>query len=180
MTSVSQEASDQIHCELEAHLILLAKALPERFHFSLRRVIQQLPLLFVTDYPLVINHLELAEMNIHVSLATGGITGIVDWHNASLGPFGLSLWGLETFLGIESHDGWHFYCHQRWLRRVFWDTFFATTGWLSDVNREAIKIARVAGLFCAFGLNGGAPVEEGDLSLQLLDAFLSVELGMTK
>ncbi|KAJ5803981.1 uncharacterized protein N7518_000284 [Penicillium psychrosexuale] len=85
--------------ELSQRLENLADALPERFRAKLIEVRDQLPLLFALDYPQVLNHADLWEMNIHVNASTGGIAGIVDWHDATVGPFGLSFWGLETLLG---------------------------------------------------------------------------------
>jgi aminoglycoside phosphotransferase (APT) family kinase protein len=48
----------------------------------------------------VLQHDDLLENNFYVEEATGYITGIVDWANAKVAPYGISLSGLEIVLGI--------------------------------------------------------------------------------
>ena len=54
----------------------------------------------LSQLQLVPNHTDLLENNIHVSTETGSIAGICDWKDAGIGPFGMSLGGLETMLGV--------------------------------------------------------------------------------
>ena len=44
-------------------------------------------------------------MNILVSPITGRITGIIDWAEAKVLPFGLALYGLENLLGYMGPGG---------------------------------------------------------------------------
>lgn len=113
--------------ELSQCLKTLVKALPERFHPKLNEAHDQLPLLFALDHPQVLNHADLLEMNIHVNPSTGAITGMVDWCDATVGPFGLSFWGLESLLGTLGSDGWHFHARHLDLRRTFWNTLYSNT-----------------------------------------------------
>ncbi|KFH47905.1 hypothetical protein ACRE_011350 [Hapsidospora chrysogenum ATCC 11550] len=167
--------------ELFAHysqiLNQLSQKLPERFHQKLTEVRQGLSLLFRPDYPIVLNHDDLLEMNIHVDEETGRITGIVDWADAKIAPFGLSLGGLETILGVQTASSWLFHPNHEQLRIEFWKTFYEFTGDLSDDDRQAIQVGRLLGLFRTHGFDrrpekaNAAPLEEGDQELVCLEAF---------
>jgi hypothetical protein len=63
-------------------------------------LVARLPYLLAVDWPLVPNHIDLPENDIHVGPQTGGLTGVVDWVGAQVGPFGMSLGGVENILGI--------------------------------------------------------------------------------
>ncbi|CAG8269000.1 unnamed protein product [Penicillium salamii] len=160
--------------ELSRRLETLAEALPERFRSKLIEVRDQLPLLFAPDYPQVLNHADPWEMNIHVSPSTRAITGMVDWRDAAVGPFGLSFWGLETLLGTFGADGWHFHARHLDLRRTFWETLYATAGIAMESQKQAVRVGRIVGIFQAYGLSKGVPVETGNLSLSALEEVLSV------
>jgi len=60
------------------------------------------PRLLEGDWPLVPNHTDLLENNIHVITETGHIRGICDWKDTKVGPFGMSLGFLETILGVRT------------------------------------------------------------------------------
>ena len=126
---------------------------------------------------MVLNHDDLLEMNIHVDEETGRITGIVDWADAIIAPFGTSLCGLETILGVQTSSSWHFHPRHEHYRVQFWETFYGVTGTLSDRDRGAIEVARMFGLFRTHGFDrrpekdNAAPLEEGDPELVCLEAF---------
>ncbi|KAK1656977.1 hypothetical protein BDP55DRAFT_568282 [Colletotrichum godetiae] len=151
--------------------------LPERFRQKLGEIRQSLPLLFRPEYIMVINHDDLLEMNIHVDEETGQITGIVDWTDAKIAPFGTSLWGLETLLGIQTSSSWLFHPDHHYFRQKFWETFYGVTGEVLDIDRQAIEIGRMFGLFRAYGFNGAPenkeakPLKEGDHGLVYLEAL---------
>jgi hypothetical protein len=71
------------------------------------------------------------ENNIHVNEATGHIAGIADWADAMNAPFGVSLGGLETVLGVQTSSCWHFHPYHVELREHFWDTFYREIGQIS-------------------------------------------------
>lgn len=116
-------------------------------------------------------------MNIHVDEETGRITGIVDWADAKMAPFGTSLGGLETILGVQTSSCWLFHPSHEHLRTQFWKTFYGVTGKLSDIDRQAIEVGRAFGLFRAHGFDrrpekdNAAPLEEGDQEFVCLEAF---------
>jgi len=155
----------------------LSQGLPERFQPKLDEIRQGLPLLFRSDYPIVLNHDDLLEMNIHVDEGTGRITGIVDWADAIIAPFGTSLGGLETILGVQTSSRWYFHPSHNYFRTQFWETFYEVTGYLSENDRRAIEIGRIFGLFRTYGFDrrpekdNAAPLEEGDEEFVCLEAF---------
>lgn len=104
-----------------SQLSLLSEELPSRFRPTLDYLTSRLPSLFADDWPLVPNHTDLLENNIHVDPETGKLMGIYDWKGAEAGPFGTSLGGLETMLGFWSlKTGWSQHANQQDLRAVFW------------------------------------------------------------
>lgn len=101
--------------------------------------------------PFVLSHQDLCEMNILIDPETGRITGIIDWAEARISPFGFSLWGFENILGYMNSEGWHYYDNRHELQRIFWETFRMEAKNLSDDNLRLIQITRMAGLFCRYG-----------------------------
>jgi Ser/Thr protein kinase RdoA (MazF antagonist) len=160
---------------------LLARSLPSRFASNLGRVRQDLPLLFSGALPFVLSHGDLCEMNILIDSENGNITGIVDWAEARILPFGFSLWGVENVLGSMDSDGWHYYDNRRELEDLFWQTFREKADNLSDADLQLIRTARMAGLFCRYGfvVEGKAVksvVDPTDASsLAYLDVFCTMD-----
>jgi hypothetical protein len=137
---------------------------------------EELQLLFEPTYPMVLTHDDLCEMNIIVNPDTGHISGVVDWAEAEILPFGVSLWGFENITGFMDSQGWHYYNNHRKLLRLLWQTFEKTVGELSDADKYAIQVARTIGFFLRYGFvwEDGVrerPVKEQDSSLRYLDAF---------
>ena len=77
-----------------SQLTQLSRRLPERFRQTLDYLIAHLPDLFTDDWPMVPNHTDLLENNIHVDPNTGRLVGICDWKDTEVSPFGMSLGGL--------------------------------------------------------------------------------------
>lgn len=117
---------------------------------------------------MVLDHDDLLEMNIHVDKETGCITGIVDWADSKVAPFGTSLGGLETILGVQTSSCWHFHPSHDYLRAEFWKTFYGIIGYLSDNDRRAMEIGRLFSLFRTYGFDrrpekdNAAPLKEED------------------
>lgn len=83
----------------------LQEGLPERFRPTVAYLISMLPKILADNWPLVPNHTDLLENNIHVNNEMDRIAGIWDWKDAAISPFGMSLGGLETMLG-KYDKGW--------------------------------------------------------------------------
>jgi len=143
-------------------------------------LIPQLPNIFDQDWPPVPNHTDLLENNIHVDPATGSITGICDWRDAEVSPFGMSLGGLETMLGVRTmnEDGWSYFPNQKELRTQFWTTFYWCLEQTSDAQQQCIKFAMLTGLFLANGFvqdehGNMKPATEESMDLRYLGAVLA-------
>ena len=143
----------------------ISQGLPAHILEKLDEARQGLPLLFGPEYPSAIQHDDFLENNFHVNEATGHITGVVDWADAMIAPFGLSLGGLETILGVQTSSSWHFHPNHVELREYFWDTFYEHTGPISVDTRRSIEVARLFGLFRTHGF------EEGDARIAYLEAL---------
>lgn len=120
-------------------------------------------------------------MNILINPKTGNITGIVDWAESRILPFGFALWGLENILGYMDSTGWHYYDNRRELEDCFWQVFKAKIRNTSEADMRLIQRARMTGLFCRYGLIVEGKVLKGVIdatnssSLMYLDAFCTTE-----
>lgn len=85
--------------EFQSYFDLLARDLPSRFASNLERVRKELPSVFLNALPFVLSHGDLNVMNLLINTETGNITGIVDWAESRILPFGFALYGLENVLG---------------------------------------------------------------------------------
>lgn len=117
-------------------------------------------------------------MNLLVNHETGNITGIVDWAESKILPFGFALYGLENLLGWMDSEGWHYYDHHRELESLFWKAFQEEANDISDADLYLIRSSRMAGLFYRYGFvfdtKGevqSVRVDQLDGSLAYLDAF---------
>ncbi|KAK6339593.1 hypothetical protein TWF718_008989 [Orbilia javanica] len=165
----------QIYQSYDSRLAALTDTLPPKFYSKLNTARNQLWRIFDPSHPIVLNHPGLTDTNIHVDPTTGRITGVMDWSNPSLGPFGLSIWGVDVALGIQSINEWHWHPDHIELRRQFWETLSGAAGPLGDDQVSTAKVARAVGIFLTFGYCNGVPVEDDDSRLVYLDALLGVE-----
>jgi Phosphotransferase enzyme family len=141
-----------------SELSQLRQGLPVRCGPTLDNLISKLPGLFKENWPLVPNHTDLLENNIHVSTETGCMTGICDWKDAAIGPFGMSLGGLETMLGIRTmKESWRYHANQQELRDLFWESFYQAMGKVSEEQKELIEVARLVGFFLDNGFEWNDP-----------------------
>ncbi|KAJ5382560.1 hypothetical protein N7517_000471 [Penicillium concentricum] len=159
--------------DFEYNFDVLAQDLPSRFTPNLERVHKELPSLFSSALPFVLSHRDLNVMNILANPKTGNITGIVDWAESRILPFGFALYGLKNLLGWMDSTGRHYYDHHRELEILFWKTF------RGELTISPIFIAaRKTGLFYHYGLvfdvQGAVQSvreEQPDGSLEYLNAF---------
>jgi DNA excision repair protein ERCC-4 len=116
-------------------------------------------------------------MNILVDPDTGHLTGIVDWADAAIEPFGMALWGLEAVLGCSGPGGWAYFeddtSHSRLL---FQRAFLAEIGeCLSDQTCTGIDQIRNLGVLLRYGFTWETGVEKPVEDTSLLDVFLRSE-----
>lgn len=116
-------------------------------------------------------------MNILVDPDTGHLTGIVDWADAGIEPFGMALWGLEDVLGCSGRGGWaYFEVDTSHSRSLFRRAFFAGIGeHLSDQTCTAIDQVRTLGVLLRYGFIWETGVEKPVEDTSLLDVFLGSE-----
>lgn len=166
---------DELYSEYMSKLEQLRVGLPQRFHATLDNLTPKVADLFDESWPLVPNHTDLLENNIHVDPATGKITGICDWRETQVGPFGMSLAGLEVMLGIAvtSGSGWRYHPNHQALRSHFWARFYHYLGDdVSDVEKQRIETARLVGLFMTYAFEYGVPATEQSPDLRILGALI--------
>lgn len=179
----------RLTCENNLHL--LARTLPERFSRDILGLTECLDSIF-KNLPMVLTHGDLCEMNFLVDENTGHLTGVIDWAEAEILPFGFNLWGVENLLGYMDGNGWNYFEGYEELRAVFWTVFYGAVGaeeeegegdgvLASEVLRkqkqEIINVARRMGILFRYGffwdedLREKVPVQEGDSGMRYLDAF---------
>ena len=171
--------SKSLQLEYARKLGILAQSLPPRFASRLRQAHSELSSLFAPTYPLVVTHGDLCEMNIIVDSDNGHVTGIIDWAEGQILPFGISLWGLENVLGSMGRDGWQYREDHQDLRDLFWESFYNAVGQISEADRFTITAAMIIGLFFRYGFSWdeGArerPVDPNHRRLRYLDALLRI------
>ncbi|PQE13456.1 kinase-like domain protein [Rutstroemia sp. NJR-2017a WRK4] len=175
-----QEVPEHIVRELrrdrEHKLDVLINHMPSRFTGLLKMLREEMTSLFVSPYPLVLTHDDPCKMNILIDPDTGRITGIIDWADPSIEPFGFALWGLENLLGYEDESGWHYYAESDDLRKLFWVTFEDKVGSLTNAEIHNIQVARMLGIAVGYGIswrhrNESKPITEASSSMKYLDAF---------
>ena len=160
-----------IQSDYLSRLERIANDLPGSFQSLLSKLKSQVPSLFAHGYPIVINHWDLLENNIHVDVQTGHITGIVDWRDAKAGPFATQFWGLENIVGIRRSTRMDFHPRHVELRRLFWERLFQAIGDVSGDAIAAIRTARMAGIFLANGDLVNSPADERERDLAVLESL---------
>ncbi|KAK3311501.1 uncharacterized protein B0T15DRAFT_571854 [Chaetomium strumarium] len=94
---------------------------------------------------------DLNELNILVDGRSGIITRVIDWTDAGIQPFGLTLYALEKFIGSMGRDGWVFFDNAGALRDEFWRAFTLYPGQVSYSQMRIIQAARKAGYLLRYG-----------------------------
>ncbi|KAI1979099.1 hypothetical protein LOZ53_000367 [Ophidiomyces ophidiicola] len=84
---------------------VLNSALPPRYCTLISSLQADLHQLYSPIYPQVLTHGDLNARNTLVMPVTGQISGLVDWAEASILPFGMGLYGLKIMLGNMDSQG---------------------------------------------------------------------------
>jgi hypothetical protein len=160
--------------QYSTQLAQLAEGLPARFRPTLDSLMKKLPGLFAVDWPMVPNHTDLLENNIHVDTNSGALMGICDWRDAEVSPFGMSISGLDTMLGISTLTGFRYHSIHEDLRASFWAAFGRVVG---HVDYERIDTARLIGIFMTNGweyndCGNMVPAPEGSHQVRHLDGVV--------
>lgn len=166
---------------IHPRLMSLCKDLPIRFRASARHVLANLHR--VEALPWVLTHGDIVAANIMVDPSSGALTGLVDWAEAEILPFGTCLYGLEEILGEMTPTGYQYRPDAEELRHLFWAELRRNIPALRRSHvHEAVKLARDLGVLLWHGIafDDGAidrVVQEGrDVEeIHRLEAFLPVD-----
>lgn len=132
----------------------LSETLPRRFKVVIDKTYQGLDEV-IYQVPWVLTHSDLSNMNILVDSDSGHLTGVIDWADASIEPFGIALWGLESVLGCSDVRGWAYHGNDvSNSRGLFRKVLFAEIGGdISEEVRRAIEDIRTLGLLLRYGFS---------------------------
>ncbi|KAK6860684.1 Protein kinase-like domain protein [Apiospora arundinis] len=175
---VTPAVASKMQQDIDNDLHRLAESLPAPCLATVLQVRDALPSVF-THLPFVLTHGDISESNILVDPDDGRITGIIDWAEAEVSPFGLALWGLEPILGYMNPEGWHYHANAEELRAEFWRVFEVEIGngesvaALSDDVRHAIRFSRMVGLLLSHGFKYDDNMTRGNVTddLRRVEAF---------
>ncbi|KAI1314273.1 hypothetical protein F5Y03DRAFT_336620 [Xylaria venustula] len=135
-------------CERELRLLL--GSLPPRFHPIIEWSLDFIPAIF--SLPMVLLHRDFGNCNIIVDDVSCHLTGVVDWAEAEIEPFGLNLYSIQPFMGkFHLKNGWIRYDDYNILQETFWSVFCREVGGLRNDIIEVIHSARVVGLLLSKG-----------------------------
>lgn len=175
--TLSVDQRDALYRQQDQDLDQLSQSLPSRFSSVLAQIRTQLPLLYHPSYPLSLAHDDLSETNMLIDAQTGHLTGIIDWADAKVVPFGFALWGFFNVTGYMASTGWHFYPNAELLEQTFWEVLEESAGNISDDSRGLIRASCTIGVFLRYGFrwidaDTKIPVGNEDSSIRYLDALL--------
>jgi len=173
----TNEMKHEVWSTYTAKLALLASHLPSRFTGLVKHCQDTLRHLFLPGIPWTLTHGDLCDTNLLVDPKSGELTGVPDWAEAEILPFGFALWGLETLLGAmdEMKGCWLYSTQHKYLEEVFWATFAEHVPGLTDSQWRGIRIGRLLGLLCRHGFKftGVAEIPKDDSwDLSILDGQL--------
>jgi len=169
-------AKDKIHL-YTYKLKQLSSSLPSRFTKIIENT-QKNMCRMINLVPWVLTHQDLSDMNILVDPDSGHITGVVDWADATIEPFGMALWGLESVLGYSGPAGWSYFENDSSrARALFWRTFLREIEYsISDKCRSAIHEVKTLGVLLRYGFRWEDGIVSPTKDTTYLDAFLEDEL----
>ncbi|GAM89997.1 hypothetical protein ANO11243_080370 [Dothideomycetidae sp. 11243] len=147
-------SNDQLECayqKMHARLLTMQQSLPIRFQKAIVQTLSDLHCLYQVDFPQTLAHGDLCMMNIMVDPQSGGLNGIIDWAAASIGPFGLGLYGLDSLLGTMDSKGWHYHADAVAIEDSFWRAFRDSVGLIHHNDVCRIKIGRTLGILLRYG-----------------------------
>ncbi len=131
-------------------LQLLPHSLPPRFHQIIQKCLRSLE--EILSLPMVFLHRDFVTCNIMVNETSCHLTGVIDWAEAEICPFGQNLHSLQALMGaLHLKNGWRRYEGYEALQDTFWSIFHDEVGDLSAKTMKTIKTARTMGLLLSRG-----------------------------
>ncbi len=133
--------------------------------------------------PFVLSHADFSSCNIIVHPVSDRLTGIIDWAEATICPFGQNLYTLQDFSGTLHRDnGWRQYKDHDTLQKTFWQTFQQEVKVLSAEVMKAVRSARILGCLLTHGFIRRlanepfvVPIKDDEIdryNMRYLDAYL--------
>jgi Ser/Thr protein kinase RdoA (MazF antagonist) len=178
---VDSEYRENLRQTYTKDLQLLLQYLPPRFHQITQKCLASMDA--ILSLPMVLLHRDFGTSNIMVDGTSCHLTGVIDWAEAELCPFGQNLHSLQALTGaLHYKNGWRRYEGYEALQDTFWSTFQAEVGGLSAETIKTIKTARIMGLLRSRGftkrlanMSPATPIhddETGRYNMLSLDGFL--------
>lgn len=178
---VDTEYRDGLEKSYRKDLQLLLDGLPERFQPFVK--VCQSSLNDIMALPMVLIHKDFGACNLLVDPQTCRLTGIVDWAEATICPFGMNLYSLQAFTGsMHLRNGWSRFPDYNEIEGIFWSTFSSEVGKLPLQTMLTIKRAQMLGLLLSRGFTSRlanekepAPLkddEHGRYQMMYLDGHL--------
>lgn len=165
---------------LKARLQMLSDELPVRFLPVAKFLLRQLPV--IESLPWVLTHGDLVASNILLDMSSGHLSGLVDWAEAEILPFGVCLYGLEELLGEMTPKGFSYCPNANSIRDLFWTCLLKKVPEL-QYHLTAVSLARDLGVLLWHGIafdegKIDRVVQEGrdDEEIAYLDTFLDVSI----
>jgi Ser/Thr protein kinase RdoA (MazF antagonist) len=160
--------------DYKSSLEKLSAALPVRFQHTIQVVYSHLE--SILNLPLVLTHNDLSCGNILVEPSTGHITGIVDWADAIVQPFGLVLWGVYGVIGFHGPAGYTFHADVAAHVKLFRATFLQEARY--EGKLQVLEMARILGVLQRYGFTWNISERKWDVihneaDLHFLDACLA-------
>ncbi|KAK4199267.1 hypothetical protein QBC40DRAFT_203108 [Triangularia verruculosa] len=179
--TVDAESRDKLRVSYEKDMGLLLASLPERFRPVIQQTIDSIPA--ILNLPMVLLHKDFGSCNIIVDSASCHLVGVIDWAEAQVGPFGLNLYSLQSFMSkLHLRNGWIRYKDYDSLQSAFWAKLQTEVPDMTDEQIETAKAARILGQLLSRGFtsrlaNMPEPVpikddKSGAYNMMILDGLL--------
>ncbi|GAB7354900.1 hypothetical protein MBLNU459_g5534t1 [Dothideomycetes sp. NU459] len=123
---------DRLRERYEKDLHLLLTTLPDRYRPLIQEALQAMP--SIMSLPMILLHKDFNVCNIMVDEKTCHLTGVIDWAEAEVGPFGLNLYSIQQL-----------------MEDAFWQTLQEEVDGLSEENIRTIKATMVVRLLLSRG-----------------------------
>lgn len=141
-----------MRCRYELGLLDLMQAAPIPIATRIQVLFYHLD--DIMDLRHVLTHTDISWTNILVHPTTGSLTGVIDWANASIEPFGKALWALEHVLTLvpTTEHGPIFFDEVLFYRQIFEDFLADSIG--VDIQSEewqTIMWAKTMGVMLRYG-----------------------------
>ncbi|KAM3516438.1 hypothetical protein NHJ13051_009914 [Beauveria bassiana] len=147
---VSSSYRDDLKSSYLRDLRALEQGLPEKFKPTVQDCLRCLDDIMVL--PMALLHKDFGACNLLVNPDSCHLTGVIDWAEATIGPFGTNLHSVQAFTGsMHLRNGWSRFPDYEQLEQLFWLNFAKEVGGMPEQTLTTIKKARVLGFLLSHG-----------------------------